>query len=537
MLDENSPNFLHLVAKRQVLACVFAAMACFCALGDAAPPGKEDVSKRVKPSWHPSRYHYRHRGDGGVLRNVGSAFSNGGSTLSNDGSALRNDGSAFSNDGSALSNDGSALSNDGSALIRAAKSFLNVVTTPTQPPGINPPPVNDPPTTTSYESHLERELFEAYSALGSTDPGRGHPRVDVSEDTLGQGLPHDLSHLLSLEITPLDFKPRAYAMEAARHLTLEDMRLCEVVNGGSEKIKHGQKSCPGDPTCLKCVPVDLLRSSVALLDAYQDPVLFERRRSLLMRLFPPPSAPGQEPPLVVMASDIKYMDMVLNWLCHAERQLTLKDLRARLLIVSLDEVTTSLCRLHGLKFLTFYDALPKHAARNLRGLPWAMSQLVMGVTELVHLNHSVLMQDSDLVWLKDPLPFLHRSKFSYNMDILGQLAPRWDAQGQMNTGFVFVRSNSKTKAFMSSIVAAIPIMAWAGDDQVVWNHLLRLWVFRQLHWQLYPSSLIMLLHQPRQLLKTTMVAHMVSGGRGTSKRDRLRDIGGWVYNTSECPIL
>ena len=193
MLDENSPNFPHLVAKRQVLACVFAAMACFCALGDAAPPLEEDVSKRRKPSWHPSRYHNRHRGDGGAL----------------------------SNGGSALSNDGSALSNDGSALISAAKSFPNVVTTPTQPPGINPPPVNDPPTTTSYESHLERELFEAYSALGSTDPGRGHPRVDVSEDTLGQGLPHDLSHLLSLEITPLDFKPRAYAMEAARHLTLE----------------------------------------------------------------------------------------------------------------------------------------------------------------------------------------------------------------------------------------------------------------------------------------------------------------------------
>jgi hypothetical protein len=66
---------------------------------------------------------------------------------------------------------------------------------------------------------------------------------------------------------------------------------------------------------------------------------------------------------------------VLNWLCHAERQATLKGLRARLLIVSLDEGTTSLCRRHGLKYLTFYNALPEHAARNLRGLPWAMSQV------------------------------------------------------------------------------------------------------------------------------------------------------------------
>ena len=52
----------------------------------------------------------------------------------------------------------------------------------------------------------------------------------------------------------------------------------------------------------------------------------------------------------------------------------------------------------------------------------------MAATELIHLNHSVIMQDTDLAWLKNPVPFLRRSKFAFNMDILGQLAPRWDAQ-------------------------------------------------------------------------------------------------------------
>ena len=39
-------------------------------------------------------------------------------------------------------------------------------------------------------------------------------------------------------------------------------------------------------------------------------------------------------------------------------------------------------------------------------------------------------------------------------------------QGQLNTGFVFIRSNQKTRIFMDALVSTFPLMLWSGDDQV-----------------------------------------------------------------------
>eukprot|EP00240_Pyramimonas_obovata_P004630 CAMPEP_0118956876 /NCGR_PEP_ID=MMETSP1169-20130426/61807_1 /TAXON_ID=36882 /ORGANISM="Pyramimonas obovata, Strain CCMP722" /LENGTH=414 /DNA_ID=CAMNT_0006904925 /DNA_START=667 /DNA_END=1912 /DNA_ORIENTATION=- len=385
------------------------------------------------------------------------------------------------------------------------------------PPSLSAPPV---------------DRFARYTQLSrDADPGRGHYFLSGPEDNDERHLPAGIDDdLMPPELTHVDVLPRAYAMEQRTTVNLKDMRICEVVNGGMGRIQHLQFKCAEDPSCLKCVPQPLLEVSNILLEVHQDPSLFTARRDTLLRLFPRPPAPGQGHPIIVMATDTKYMDYVLNWLCVAEERMH-KDIHSYVLIVALDQQTVDICVRRQLKYITYFsDTLSK------------IEKVVMAVNELIHLNHSAIMQDTDLAWVKDPVPFLRRSKFAFNMDILGQVAPRWDAQGQVNTGFVFIRSNKKTKLFMDSLVSAIPLMLWKGDDQIVWNHLLRLWVFRQLHWQLIPHTIVRgvvggkEVDHRRQITNRTLVAHVLSG-TGQEKRDRLATLGLWMYNTPQCPAM
>jgi hypothetical protein len=54
----------------------------------------------------------------------------------------------------------------------------------------------------------------------------------------------------------------------------------------------------------------------------------------------------------------------------------------------------------------------------------------------------------------------------WQVDLMGALAPRYDSHGPLNTGFVFMRSNSKVRAFLRTMVALMPIMYWLRSDQV-----------------------------------------------------------------------
>ena len=62
--------------------------------------------------------------------------------------------------------------------------------------------------------------------------------------------------------------------------------------------------------------------------------------------------------------------------------------------------------------------------------------------------------------------YLANAAKAEGVDLFAELAPRWDAQGPVNTGFLYMRSSAKAKMLMHSLVALTPLMFLAGDDQV-----------------------------------------------------------------------
>ena len=62
--------------------------------------------------------------------------------------------------------------------------------------------------------------------------------------------------------------------------------------------------------------------------------------------------------------------------------------------------------------------------------------------------------------------YLANAAKAEGVDLFAELAPRWDAQGPVNTGFLYMRSSAKAKMLMHSLVALTPLMFLSGDDQV-----------------------------------------------------------------------
>eukprot|EP00976_Prorocentrum_cordatum_P058671 1173390-Prorocentrum_minimum.AAC.1 len=115
--------------------------------------------------------------------------------------------------------------------------------------------------------------FAQYAKLsnsqGDADPGRGIHWADTIEDDTGTNLPADFDQLLPEKLDPHDIIPRAFALEHTKTLSLKEMRLCEVVNGGSPTIKERQFTCKEDPSCLQCIDPGVLGLANLLLEVHQ----------------------------------------------------------------------------------------------------------------------------------------------------------------------------------------------------------------------------------------------------------------------------
>lgn len=66
---------------------------------------------------------------------------------------------------------------------------------------------------------------------------------------------------------------------------------------------------------------------------------------------------------------------------------------------------------------------------------------------------------------------------------------RFDARGPGNSGFVMIRSNCKTKMFMSTMMSLISLVIIGRSDQVLWNVLIDEKIFRQMHVEMLPIKL------------------------------------------------
>ncbi|ETO19745.1 hypothetical protein RFI_17485, partial [Reticulomyxa filosa] len=107
--------------------------------------------------------------------------------------------------------------------------------------------------------------------------------------------------------------------------------------------------------------------------------------------------------------------------------------------------------------------------------------------DLISLGYDVVMQDVDVVWLKDLRKYENFGDPEY-VDVEMSFDNRFDHAGPGNSGFIKINSNCKTKIFMETMVDHIALVVIGRSDQIQWNIFLREYKFRLLRLNILPPE-------------------------------------------------
>ncbi|ETO24893.1 hypothetical protein RFI_12263, partial [Reticulomyxa filosa] len=112
---------------------------------------------------------------------------------------------------------------------------------------------------------------------------------------------------------------------------------------------------------------------------------------------------------------------------------------------------------------------------------------IIYTADLISLGYDVIMQDVDVVWLKDMREYTKYGNPDY-VDIAMSFDNRFDHAGPGNSGFIKINSNCKTKIFMDTLVDYIALLIIGRSDQIIWNVFLREYQFRLLQLQILSAE-------------------------------------------------
>lgn len=177
---------------------------------------------------------------------------------------------------------------------------------------------------------------------------------------------------------------------------------------------------------------------------------------------------ARENTIIVMVCNHGQSDLLLNFLCASRsRDLSLKNL----FILCTDTETYQLAM--NLGVAAYYDELNfggissksanRYGDKIFRDVMWAK---VVAVHMVAMLGYDVLFQDVDVVWYKDPLPFLQNNHQDFDLVFQddGARTVRY-APYFANSGFYFCRNNEKTRYLLTSLVYMGDLIMASGSHQ------------------------------------------------------------------------
>jgi Nucleotide-diphospho-sugar transferase len=161
---------------------------------------------------------------------------------------------------------------------------------------------------------------------------------------------------------------------------------------------------------------------------------------------------GTRRAVTVMVANEGVMDLALNFICSAEAAGI--DLSTVAMFVGTEE-DVELVENMGAKaiYSPALGSMPKNAANMY--LDATFSRMMWFKTTSVFLaieaGFDVLFQDVDLVWMKDPIPYLRQLDVDISFMDDGARTPRY-TPFFVNSGFYFVKNNAKTRYLQEKMV-------------------------------------------------------------------------------------
>lgn len=186
------------------------------------------------------------------------------------------------------------------------------------------------------------------------------------------------------------------------------------------------------------------------------PPLLESLPKLLLdfksKMGNPMHANGTRRAVTVMVANEGVMDLALNFICSAEAAGI--DLTTVAMFVGTEE-DVDLVENMGAKaiYSPALGSMPKRAANMY--LDATFSRMMWFKTTSVFLaieaGFDVLFQDVDLVWIRDPIPYLRELDADISFMDDGARTPRY-TPFFVNSGFFFVKNNKRTKYFQEKMM-------------------------------------------------------------------------------------
>jgi hypothetical protein len=239
---------------------------------------------------------------------------------------------------------------------------------------------------------------------------------------------------------------------------VSESTLCLIRSGTSEQPSvTGQK--------MQLVDVDIPSSAYAKAEAFHS--LYRsndtERMELLNSIFKDLDRPKE---LIVMLFCKNYYPFFLNWVRSCERHGI--DPRGRLIAFTLDSESAAKTEALGVKTCFLDPALyaPAGNSKVFGDLPFRSTMLYKNaiIHDALKLDASILFQDTDLVWFKDPLPYLKGNNEDCDIQIMFDGPnPRYKPV-HGNSGFIYIRPNAASRALFETALRNSAVILLSGHQ-------------------------------------------------------------------------
>ena len=314
-------------------------------------------------------------------------------------------------------------------------------------------------------------------------------------------------------------------------LTVDTARLCDASR--HVQLRRGF-TCEGDPSCRKCTSRSMKRYG-ELRSAFREKAFERRRLEQIERHFDKGSL------VVVSAVNSGMLYLFFNWACSCEALGI--DPRKIVYLIPSDRNAHAVLKEKGFivpeQYLDVSIRENYEGRANYGGHSDINTLLMFATIDLVRLGYYTLLQDVDMSWAADPREYLMNAVKT--RDLVAMIAPRGDAHGPINSGFIFIAPTQKSTVLMDTLENLGALKG--NSDQVLWNSVIRIPEFAQLEWRLLPYHLFrktgmssawnvkskscanqQLVSPPREYF----VLHAV----GNDKKNRLQKHGQWHFAES-----
>jgi len=229
-------------------------------------------------------------------------------------------------------------------------------------------------------------------------------------------------------------------------ISLKSLNFCDIGWGGIERNAMwtpvecpkgrgatrgtGPRAVAGpmDKTCMSCLKAASLAEGERLWQFYAEPRAAAVRQARLQQWF------NASKTIIVVAANEGYLKLLKAWLCHAIGQ-KLGVTPRNLLVFAFDDAVYQWAQKKGLRAMRPEDYSIKVPETIASEFKYSLLPLF---GDILRAGHTVLFNDVDMIWKGDLGAVL--DKAWPGTDIVSQLAARWDAQGPLNSGILYIRS-------------------------------------------------------------------------------------------------